>query len=316
MQQQKNFPKIALGTWSWGTGMYGGDQVFGNQLDEEQLKSVFDTAMNLGLNLWDTAYAYALGGSETILGQLAKNYKREDILLSTKFSPGLHTESENPVEEMLNGSLERLGTDYIDVYWIHNRNDIERWTPTMIPLLKSGKIKSVGVSNHTLDEIKRANEILSEAGYRISAVQNHFSLLHRASEEAGILDYCKENDITFYAYMVLEQGALSGRYSVENPLPENSGRGQTYNKILPQLEELTSEMRKIGEAKNSSEAQVAIAWAIAKHTLPIIGATKPSHIEDAKKATELTLTEEEVLRLETLAQKADVNTKGGWESNV
>ena len=72
-------------------------------------------------------------------------------------------------------------------------------------------MKNVGVSNHNLSEIKRANEILGKQGFRISAVQNHFSLLNCSSESSGILDYCRENDITFFAYMVLEQGALSGK---------------------------------------------------------------------------------------------------------
>ena len=97
--------------------------------------------------------------------------------------------------------------------------------PDLIPLAKSGQIKTIGVSNHNLVEIKRANEILAAEGLKISAVQNHYSLLHRSSERAGILDYCKENGITFYSYMVLEQGALTGRYHETNPFPEGTGRG-------------------------------------------------------------------------------------------
>lgn len=81
----------------------------------------------------------------------------------------------------------------------------------LIPLVKSGQIKAVGVSNHNLSEIKRANEILAAEGLKIYAVQNHFRLLHRSSERAGILHYCKKSGITFYAYMVLGQGALTGR---------------------------------------------------------------------------------------------------------
>ena len=95
----------------------------------------------------------------------------------------------------------------IDIYWIHNPMDVERWTPDLIPLAKSGQIKTIGVSNHNLAEIKRAGEILAAEGLKISAVQNHFSLLHRSSEKAGILDYCKENGITFYAYMAGTGGA-------------------------------------------------------------------------------------------------------------
>ena len=204
----KNLPKIALGTWSWGTGAAGGDQVFGNHLTAEELKPVFDEAMKSGLNLWDTATVYGMGASEDILGSFTRSCRREDVIISTKFTPQIAEMYGNSMEQMCDASLKRFNTDYIDIYWIHNPADVERWTPELIPLLKSGKVKSVGVSNHNLAEIKRANEILATEGFRISAVQNHFSLLYRSSEDAGILDYCNENGITFFAYMVLEQGAL------------------------------------------------------------------------------------------------------------
>jgi len=307
-------PKIALGTWSWGNGFAGGDQVFGNNLNAEDLQPVFDTAMQGGLNLWDTAAVYGMGSSESLLAEFVQQYPREEIVLSTKFTPQIAGNGANPVEDMLNISLQRFNTDYMDIYWIHNPMDVEKWTPGLIPLLKSGKVKRVGVSNHNLVQIKRANDILAQAGFRISAVQNHYSLLYRSSEEAGILDYCRENDITFFAYMVLEQGALSGKYNVANPLPADSGRGQTYNKVLPQLEELTNVMKKIGSSRGASVAQVAIAWAIAKNTLPIIGVTKVTHVEDAIKAAQITLTSEEMQRLETLASATGVDTRGGWEN--
>ncbi len=153
--------------------------------------------------------------------------------------------------------MERMGLDYIDIYWIHNPMDVQRWTPELVPLLKSGKVKRVGVSNHNLDEIRRANEILNKEGFRISAVQNHYSLLYRSSEKAGILDYCKQNDISFWAYMVLEQGALSGKYNKENPLPAESDRGKRYNPVLDKLENLTNGMKAIGEKYGISCSQVA-----------------------------------------------------------
>lgn len=309
----KNLPKIALGTWSWGTGFAGGDQVFGNNLTAGELKEVFDNAMQSGLNLWDTAAVYGMGSSESTLGEFVKKYPREQVLLSTKFTPQIADQYNNSAKEMLQSSFERLGVDYIDIYWIHNPMDIDRWTPQLIPLLKNGKVKSVGVSNHNLEEIKKANSILAKEQLSISAVQNHYSLLYRASEEAGILDYCKQNDITFFAYMVLEQGALSGKYNTQNPLPEGSGRANTYNKILPQLEELTNAMKEMGKRRNASVAQIGIAWAIAKNTLPIIGVTKPAQVQDAAAAATIVLTNEEMKMLETLAENTGVNTKGAWE---
>lgn len=312
----KTLPKIALGAWSWGAGAAGGDQVFGNHLFEEDLKPVFDKAMECGLNLWDTAAVYGEGTSERILGNFVKDVSREDVIISTKFTPQIASNSPEAMQEMLDGSKARLHTDVMDIYWIHNPMDVERWTPKLIPLAKSGQIKTIGVSNHNLAEIKRANEILAAEGLKISAVQNHFSLLHRSSEKAGILDYCKENGITLYAYMVLEQGALTGRYTDANPFPTGTGRGDSYNPHLKELTALIDELKIVGMRFNASPAQVATAWAIAKGTLPIIGVTKVKQVEEAAAAAQIVLTTEEVSRLEKLGDEAGVPTLREWEKEM
>jgi len=164
----------------------------------DELRPVFDEAMANGVNLWGFCRGCMVWGtSETLLSTFTKNRKREDIFISTKFTPQIAGESEDPVADMLAGSLERFATGYVDIYWIHNPADVERWTPYLIPLVKSGKVKRVGVSNHNLAQIKRVKEILSQEGIHLSAVQNHYSLLYLSSEKAGILDYCRENGIDF-----------------------------------------------------------------------------------------------------------------------
>lgn len=308
--------KIALGTWAWGSGAFGGNMVFGSKTDVENLNPVFDTAMKAGLCLWDTATVYGMGESERILGTLVKGVDRKNVQISTKFTPQIAEMYDNNVEKMADASIERMGCDYIDVYWIHNPMDVERWTPGLIPLLKSGKVKRVGVSNHNIAEIRRANEILGEAGFKVSAVQNHFSLLYRSSEKGGVLDYCKENGIEFWAYMVLEQGALSGKYNKENPLPAESDRGKKYNPVLPQLEALTNEMTAIGQKYGASCSQIGIAWAIAKGALPIIGATNERHVIEAAEAAKIKLVAEEVTRLEQLAEATGIDTRGDWEHSM
>jgi len=290
--------------------------VFGSKTDVENLKPVFDAAMKAGLNLWDTATVYGMGESEKILGTFVAGKKREDVQISTKFTPQLAEMFDNSVEKMANASIERMGCDYIDIYWIHNPMDVERWTPGLIPLLQSGRVMRVGVSNHNINEIQRANEILGEAGFKVSAVQNHFSLLYRSSEKGGVLDYCKQNGIEFWAYMVLEQGALSGKYNKENPLPEESDRGKKYNPVLSQLEALTNEMTAIGQKYGASCSQIGIAWAIAKGTLPIIGATKEHHVVEAAEAAKIQLTAEEIAKLEALADATGIDTRGGWEHSM
>lgn len=311
-----NMPRVALGVWSWGSGMAGGDQVFGNHFSEAELKPVFEAAMQCGLNLWDTAAVYGEGSSERILGNFIKDVPREEVVISTKFTPQIASDSPEAMQEMLDGSKARLHTDIIDLYWIHNPFDVEKWTPKLIPLAKSGQIRSIGLSNHNLSELKRANVILAAQGLKVSAVQNHFSLLHRSSERAGILEYCKENGITFYSYMVLEQGALSGFYDQAHPFPEGSARAASYNHALTELESLINEMKGIAAAHGATVAQVATAWAIAKGTLPIIGVTKVRHVEDAAKAATLELSQNEIRRMEDLAEKTPVKTLREWEKDM
>jgi len=269
-----------------------------------------------GLNLWDTAAVYGEWTSERILGNFVKDVRRNSVILSTKFTPQIAGDSPSAMQEMINESKKRLYTDVIDIYWIHNPMDVERWTPDLIPLAKSGQIKTIGVSNHNLAEIKRANEILAEEGLRVSAVQNHFSLLHRSSERSGILDYCKENGITFYSYMVLEQGALTGRYNETNPFSEGTGRGEAYNPHLKELTALIDELKLIGIRFDASPAQIAAAWAIAKGTLPIIGVTKVNQVEEAAKAARIELTADEISRLERLGDETGVHTLREWEKEM
>lgn len=308
--------KIALGTWAWGAGAFGGDAVYGVSTNEENLKPVFEAAMNIGLNLWDTATVYGMGESERILGSFVQTVKRDSILVSTKFTPQLAEMYDNSVEKMANASMERMGIDYIDMYWIHNPMDVNRWTPGLIPLLKSGKVKKVGVSNHNIEEIRRANEILGEEGFKVSAVQNHYSLLYRSSEKGGVLDYCKENGIQFWSYMVLEQGALSGKYDTAHPFPEGSDRANAYGDSLAEIEELNKALEKIAEEHGVKVAQLPIAWAIAKGTLPIVGATKTHHVEDAAEAVDIELSADEIKTMEDLADKANINTIRMWEKEM
>lgn len=311
-------PSVALGTWSWGSGKVGGDTVFGNHLDTDDLRPVVEAAMANGLTLWDTAPVYALGESERILGELLADHDRDSYQLSTKFTPSIAHQYDNSMSTMLDASLQRLGTDHVDLYWIHNQDDIEKWTPQLIPLVQQGKVRTVGVSNHSLAQIERVTEILGEAGIPLSAVQNHYSLLFRDSEDTGILQHCLDTDVDFYSYMVLEQGALTGAYNTANPLPEGSDRAATYNAVLPQLETLTTAMSEIGEAHGGlSVAEVASAWALGKGTLPIIGVTKARQVESQLRAARAEqsggLTQAETTRLEDLAAATELQVRGAWE---
>ena len=312
MTLKDNLPKIALGAWAWGN-----DGTFGNEHKIEDLKPIYDKSMELGLNLWDTAYVYGMGKSEEVLGEFLKTSNREDFVISTKFTPQLAEMFEaNEVTSMYENSAKILGVEDIDIFWIHNPVGAPEWTKKLVETAKEHDIKMIGVSNHNLAEIKEANEILKEAGLKLGAVQNHYSLLNRSSEDSGILEYCKENDIIFFSYMVLEQGALSGKYDTAHPFPEGSDRANAYGGSLAEIGELNKAIADIAGKHDAKVAQLPIAWAIAKGTLPIIGATKVHHVEDAADAVNIELSDDEIKTMEELADKANVNTIRIWEKEM
>lgn len=312
MENNKKLPKIALGAWAWGN-----DGTFGGNLTPDDLRPVFDAAMKAGLNLWDTAYVYGMGASEEVLGSFLRTVPRESYIISDKFTPQCaDPDAENAVTAMYETSARLLGTEYIDIYWIHNPVGAPGWVRKLIPLAKSGEIGRIGLSNHNLAEIREAAAILEKEGLKISAIQNHFSLLNRSSETSGILDYCRENDILFFSYMVLEQGALSGRYDTKHPFPADSDRGAVYNPMLPQLEKLNAGLKEIADRRGVPAAQLPVAWAIAKGTLPIIGVTKTYQVEDAAGAANLALTQEEVEEMEYLAGEMPLNVIRSWEKEM
>ena len=274
--------------------------------------------MENGLNLWDTAYAYGMGTSEKVLAEIVNDLPRDSFMISDKFTPQCaDASSPTAMKDMIEMQLKLMGLDRFDIYWIHNVWDAPKWTEELAKYFEGkGNVPIIGVSNHNLAEIKQAAEILAARGLKLSAVQNHYSLINRSSEDSGILDYCKENGITFFSYMVLEQGALSGKYDTAHPMPVGSARADSYNPILDKLEVMNKALGKIAEKYGVGIAQVPVAWAVAKGTLPIIGVTKVSHVEDAVKAANITLTADEVKELESVADSLSLNVIRFWEKEM
>ena len=307
-----NLPKIALGAWAWGN-----DGTFGNNITPESLKPIFDTAMENGLNLWDTAYAYGMGTSEKVLAGFLKDLPRESYLISDKFTPRCENGKPTAMEDMIKMQLKLMELDHFDIYWIHNVWGAPKWIEELAKYFEGKEnVPMIGVSNHNLAEIKEADAILKSHGLKLSAVQNHYSLINRSSEDSGILDYCRNNGIQFFAYMVLEQGALSGKYDTKHPMTAGSARAKTYNPYLDKLEILNVEFKKLADKYGVSPAQIPVAWAIAKSTLPIIGVTKKNQVLDAIKATNVTLTKKEIVNLEKVADSLELNVIRSWEKEM
>ena len=300
---------VLIGTWAWGTGMNGSSLVFGNKQDPNTLKRAFDDAYELGFKNWDTAAVYGMGTCETLLGTLIKDH--DDIFISTKyfpnkkFAPGALTQS-------FNESMQRLGRDHADLFWIHVPNNLEANLKEAIPLIKEGKIKSIGTSNVSLEHIHLAEKVLAAEGLKLGAVQNHFSLLR--NDQQAIIDYCNANKIRYYAYMVLEQGALSGRYDSQHHFPTFSMRNFSFPKSkFRKIEGLLNVMKNIAEAHNIDSSQVPILWTISKGAIPIVGITKPIHAKKLAEAINVKLTDDELALIEKDAKATGIRQQGTWE---
>ena len=303
-------PNIALGAWAWGN-----DGTFGSGIDAAELKPIFDAAMAAGLNLWDTAYAYGMGTSERVLAGFLEGLPRVSYLVSDKLTPQcIDASAADPVAAMHDMQLDLMGLDRFDIYWVHNTSEAPKWTRALAEFFEGrDDAPLIGVSNHNLAEIKEADAILREHGLKLGAVQNHLSLINRSSIDSGILDWCKDNDVVFFSYMVLEQGALSGKYDTSHPMPEGSARADAYNPVLDKLEVLNAKLAEVAQAHGVGIAQVPVAWAIAKGTLPIVGVTKERHVADAVAAAAVKLDAAEVAELEELADSFEINAIRFWE---
>lgn len=305
----ENENTVMLGTWSWGD-----EGFFGEGVSREKLFSVFRKAVSEGFMLWDTAYVYGYGRSEELLGGFMKEMPSDDYCISDKFTPYHAKEFPgNSVKLMYEESLRHLGREHIDIYWIHNPIEYKKWLPYMAELHDEGYISEIGLSNFGLEELKDAESILAKYGIKPYGVQNHYSLLSRSSETAGIIDYCKRRGIHFFSYMVLEQGALTGKYAASSPFKDASGRAKNYNKVLTRYEELNSKLGKIAEGYGISIAALSIVWALSKGTVPIIGVTKEKHIDDILAAREVKLSQEDIAAAEAAAAASGLRTIRMWE---
>jgi aryl-alcohol dehydrogenase-like predicted oxidoreductase len=311
---QIEIPPAALGTWSWGVGMNGGKSVFGNNYQADDLRPVFNKAAANGLNLFDTAAVYGMGASESIIGTFLDGCKdRDDIIISTKFTP-IPLQTRGAMERSLADSMKRLNKKPIDIYWIRSAANVRKWTKEIARLAKAGLIKEVGVSNHTFEQVRQAYEILASEGIRLAAVQNHYSPIYRGHEKSGLLEWCHEKGVAFFPYMILEQGALTGKYSAERPFASNTRRGRAYGPDkLNALTSLIDTLREVGSRYSAGVTETVIAWGLSKKTVPIIGVTKEHHVDSILTALDIRLDNSEVKAVEDAAAMVKIDTKASWE---
>ncbi len=305
----KEIPSVAIGTWAWGGGTNGSKMVFGSKSDPDTLKESFDIAFKNGFTLYDTSAVYGMGNAEKLLAEFADG---KDFIFSDKYTP-MKKFSPETVDKMYSESVEKFSGRIPDIYWLHQPRYIEETLSYLCKMKKDGKIGSIGVSNFNFEQLQLANDIVRKNGCTIDGVQNHFSLLHRVSEKNGVLEWCQNNNAVFFAYMVLEQGALTGKFNSKKKMPIFSRRGFAYNKHLKKIEPLLAELEEIGKKHKLTVSQTATAYAISKGMVPIIGITKPYQAEELSKTVSEKLTKGEILQLETTADETGITVKAGWE---
>ncbi|WP_299024344.1 aldo/keto reductase [uncultured Thermanaerothrix sp.] len=296
--------EMGVGTWSWGDRLVWG---FGRSYQREDLREAFIFCVNSGLTFFDTAEVYGQGLSESLLGEFAAE-REQPIRIATKFMPYPWRLRRQDLLRALQRSLRRLRRERVDLYQIHwplPPVRIEVWMEGLIEAVQRGLALAVGVSNYNYDQMMRAYEVLTRHGIPLVSNQVEYHLLNRSVERNGILRACQELGITLIAYSPLAMGALTGKYTPENP--PSGFRGRRYNRqYLRRIQPLLQALRDIGYARGGrTPAQVALNWLICKGALPIPGVKNRAQAEQNLGALGWRLSEEEVAQLdETSARVA------------
>ena len=277
-------------------------------LDYEQSKAIIAYALEKGVNFFDTAMGYSAGTSEIFVGRALKELaKRENVVIATKYMPRTKDQLDqisgrDYIIQCLNNSLERLGTDYVDLYIMHRWDEftpIEETLATLDELIKAGKIRAIGISNCFAYQLCKANRIAQEKGYHpFVSIQGHYNLIYR-EEEREMIPYCKEENIALTPYSALAAGRLA------RPLGETSKRYQEdtyakgkYDAMMDHDAKIINRVEELANKKGVSMSAISLAWLYSKVTSPVVGATKTKHIDGAIEALSVHLTDEEVKELE------------------
>lgn len=294
-----------------------GTMTFGYLLDEKESRSLIERALELGINFFDTANVYGRGRSEEILGAAIKDRRDEVIIASKVFwshrQPQAEGLSRSFVLKELDDSLERLQTDYIDIYYAHRydtRVSVDNVLKTFNMAVDAGKVRHIGASTMYAWEMAKSLWAADRLGLEpFQVIQPLYNLLYR-EEEREMLPLCKDQEIAVAPWGPLAQGVLTGRYTREGlpDTPRASGEDlQHWFQREPDFA-IVDRVVEVAKEKGVSPAQVALAWVLSKEviTTPIVGITKMEHLEQAVEAVEMTLSMEEAAYLEELYQPRDL----------
>lgn len=300
---------IGLGTWA-----IGGPWEFGwGPQDDNEAIGAIHAALDNGINWIDTAAIYGLGHSEELVGKALKE-RTQKPFVATKC--GIRWNSQNhripcleaeSIRDECHNSLKRLGIDVIDLYQIHwnqPAEDIEQGFEAIAKLAEEGKVRYLGISNFTIEQIKRIQTIAPVASF-----QPPYSMLYREVEDE-LLAYCADNDIGVIVYSPMQRGLLTGKFSEESlaNLPDDDHRKRSPDFQPPRFGatlELVEQLKQIAQRSSITCAQLAISWTLRRSevTAAIVGARRPQQIMETVKAGDIELSNDDIEQIEQLLTK-------------
>ncbi len=299
---------VTLGMMSYGDAARGGHPW---ALPEEQSRPFIEKALKLGITTFDTANVYSNGSSEEITGRaLADFAKRDEVVIATKLNgrmrPGPNGAGLSRLAVMteVDNSLRRLGTEYIDLYQIHRFDPdvpVEETMEALHDVVKAGKVRYIGASSMYAWQFAKMQYTADLGGWtRFVSMQDQYSLIQR-EEEREMLPFCLDQGVGVLPWSPLARGKLTRDWD------DTTGRSETdaFGKTLYRQQEdgdrkVVDAVKSVAEARGVSRAQVALAWVRQQEavTSPIVGATKPHHLDDAVASVDLWLTDDELDALE------------------
>jgi aryl-alcohol dehydrogenase-like predicted oxidoreductase len=300
--------RICLGCMSYGIPERGTHPW---TLNEEQSRPLIKRAIESGINFFDTANVYSDGTSEEIVGRALKDFaRREEVVLATKVNgrmrPGPNAEglSRKAIFTEIDASLRRLGTDYVDLYQIHrwdNSTPIEETVAALHDVVKAGKARYVGASSMYAWQFAKALHAADRHGWtRFVSMQNYVNLLYR-EEEREMLPLCGDEGIGVLPWSPLARGRLTRPWAETTRRSDTDEFGKTLYRVTADADRaVVDRLMHVAAERRLPPAQIALAWVFTRTpvTAPIVGATKPQHLDDAIAALSVELTAEEIGRLE------------------
>ncbi len=297
--------RICLGCMTYGDPKRGNHEW---SLDEEASRDSIRAAVEAGINFFDTANVYSAGSSEEIVGRALADFgNRDEMVLATKVHGRMHEGpngaglSRKAILAEIDASLQRLGTDYVDLYQIHrwdHHTPIDETMEALHDVVKAGKARYIGASSMYAWQFGKAQHVAEIGGWtRFVTMQDHYNLLYR-EEEREVLPLCADQGIGVIPWSPLARGRLARPWDEETARSETDAFGKMlYNDQDRQIVEAAAA---VAEGHGVPPAQVALAWLLRNPVVaaPIVGTTKPHHLDDAVAAVDLQLSAEEVARLE------------------